>query len=274
MKSAAAFAALLAGLTSARDTISRTTEDTEELRKVEFHWDPQTYEAWGPYGGRQAFVHVVHVDPIDSVEKSYVMGGRTAIGIAGDIWASPDRVKWGEVILSEPAWPGRYLFGGSSLGDRIVVMGGMAGGGLGLTNDVWESSDGARTWRQLRGKTPASDATMWSPRMFFSTAIHNGDLYLSGGNANAQYLDDIWRGDGRDLSQWTRLDVPGDGTNKPVARAGHGFISYGGHILLMGGLDLTRLYNDVWEYDADRSEFTQVRSPPLTYLRRWVFGSL
>ena len=122
-----------------------------------------------------------------------------ARSLKNDVWWSADGTQWNRATDSAQ-WSPRAYHQAAVLGERIYVFG---GGNYVPTyharNDVWSSADGVH-W------TCETDAAPWHPRLWFSSAVYRGRIWVLGGWARGQdNFDDVWHStDGRD---WRRLDT-------------------------------------------------------------------
>ncbi|MDX9982104.1 MAG: hypothetical protein RBU25_18930, partial [Lentisphaeria bacterium] len=117
------------------------------------------------------------------------------------VWSSPDGVAW-TLLATEPdpwiplpdgvvAAPFGPLqkFGFTTFDGELVLLGGENWRLSQTTNDVWSSPDG-QAWTRT---APASRAH-WDPRKNPATAVHNGKLFLVGGeSAVSAVLGDVWQ---------------------------------------------------------------------------------
>ena len=126
-----------------------------------------------------------------------------------------------------------------------VIGGDIYDGG---TPDVWRSADG-NVWERLTASAP------WGPRVLHMVGVYQGDLYVAGGQTDANdresALSDVWRSsDGG--STWERLE------DAPWAPRGmvYGLVEHEGYLWLAGGGtydDSERsYYSDVWRFDGEQ----------------------
>lgn len=117
-----------------------------------------------------------------------------------NVWSSPDGIAWTllakepdpfmplpDGVVPAPFGP-LHKFGFTTFDGELVLLGG-ENWRLGQTmNEVWSSPDG-QAWTRT---APASRAH-WSPRRNPPTAVHNGKLFLVGGESPASaVLGDVW----------------------------------------------------------------------------------
>jgi N-acetylneuraminic acid mutarotase len=129
------------------------------------------------------------------------------------------------------------------VGDRIVIVGGQAGGRLVDTTDVFD------------GKQWSSGANIPTPREHLA-AVSDGDhVYALGGRAlssdkNSPALE---RYDPA-TDRWQRLP------DMPTARGGLGAAIVGGHLLAVGGESPTRALGEVESYNLARKAWSTAPS--------------
>ncbi len=106
-------------------------------------------------------------------------------------------------------------------------------------------------WREL---APAPGAVSPPARYDHSLVTDGTHLYLFGGHG-PDVLADFWTYDIAS-NTWTEISAFG-----PQARYGHNAIWDSGRnvLVLFGGQDETKFYDDVWEFDPAQSLWTQVR---------------
>ncbi|MFM7252922.1 MAG: hypothetical protein ACKO27_07635 [Ilumatobacteraceae bacterium] len=140
----------------------------------------------------------------------YVIGGQDfgfpASNFYNDVWRSADGVTWERMTEAAP-WVGRAGLMAASFGDAIYVFGGSrnddsaiigpTGPAREYFNDVWRSTDGGATWEEVAAAAP------WPARAGGAVAVHEGALYLLGGEVgficqpfpgcDPPYFNDVWR---------------------------------------------------------------------------------
>lgn len=104
--------------------------------------------------------------------EDYYFGDEKSL--KNDVWSSADGKQW-RLETANAGWPPRAYHQAAVLNGRIYVFG---GGNYvpayHAKNDVWSSSDGVR-W------TCETKAAGWSPRLWFSTAVYRGRMWVLGG---------------------------------------------------------------------------------------------
>ncbi len=176
---------------------------------------------------------------------------------SNEVWASPDGRNWALVKPNtfleagfDPAsdWEGRHTAGYAVFRDKLWVIGGDPIQGH-YQNDVWSSVDGAR-W------TRVTDAVPWGPRVLHYTVVHDGRLWVMGGQtlpqfapAEPRFYRDIWSS--RDGRHWEQV-IPDEPCWPQRGMIG-GRAVFGGRMWILGGgtYDLPgvpkrKLYSDVW----------------------------
>ena len=118
--------------------------------------------------------------------------------LRNDVWASADGKDW-TLATADAGWPPRAYHQAVVFNERIYVFGGgNYEPGYIAFNDVWSSADGVG-WKQ---ETPAA---AWPSRLWFSSAVYRGCMWVLGGWSNLPSMNhgDVWYSqNGRD---WTRL---------------------------------------------------------------------
>lgn len=180
---------------------------------------------------RQDFASVVYNDEI------YVIGGYD-VTVRGkndcyreDVYKSADGVDW-TLLTDNAPFKGRRGHRAVVLGGSIYVAGGFYSdeetGARGYKNDVWKSNDGI-TWEEVSIDIP----TPWVPRKDFGMISSNSGIYVFGGfrqldGVGPQYLDDVWKFDGRSWTQLTDATMPG-------GRSAFAYELVGDEIYIQGG---------------------------------------
>lgn len=113
---------------------------------------------------------------------------------------------------------------------------------LHTSNDVWKSSDDGVTWQLLKANSFISEnhpENDWKGRHSAGYVVHNGEIFIVGGDANQGYhIDDVWKS--TDGVNWELVDK-----NPPWApRALHLSFSYNGYIYVIGGQTMPLFVDD------------------------------
>lgn len=137
--------------------------------------------------------------------RMWILGGTTNYyfgdegSLRNDVWSSADGASWRQETAAA-GWRPRAYHQAAVLAGRIYVFG---GGNYVPSyqafNDVWSSDDGV-SWRQ------ETASASWSPRLWFSTAVYRGRIWVLGGWSNHPSTNwgDVWSSaDGR---SWERLE--------------------------------------------------------------------
>ena len=119
--------------------------------------------------------------------KMWVVGGYDGSHFENDVWYSTNGINW-SAATTQAAFAGRYgheciVFNDGS-GSKLWVIGGRTNAGL--TNDVWNSSDGIN-WTQV---APSGGAT-FAPRADFGCVAFNNKLWVMGGSPSGE-ISDVW----------------------------------------------------------------------------------
>ena len=118
--------------------------------------------------------------------------------LKNDVWSSSDGKVWTQETPAA-GWSPRAYHQAVVLNDTLYVFG---GGNYvpkyHALNDVWSSTDG-KTWKQV------TDKAGWSPRLWFSSAVYQGRMWVLGGWSHnpSRNWGDVWHStNGKD---WTQL---------------------------------------------------------------------
>lgn len=179
--------------------------------------------------------------------------------------------EWTEA--PDAPWPGRDGASGVSLNGRFYVLGGWRPE---VTSEVWLTIDG-EAW-DLLGKAP------WSGRHVFGCVVHEGAIWVVGGDGTEAYHSDVWRSP--DGKAWEKI-----AGNCPWGpRALHSAFSFGGALWVMGGQTLPQAipgptvhYADVWRSpdgrawekvldDAPWGPRGMISGAPVLGGRMWLIG--
>jgi len=161
------------------------------------HWDQVTKSAeWSPRVASGAIEFLGKMWILGGTEN-YYFGDETSL--KNDIWMSADGKSWKQIVVSAP-WAPRAYHQVVVLGKRMYVIG---GGDYApqhhAKNDVWSSDDGIH-WVEETGQAP------WSPRIWFSSAIYRGRIWVMGGwSAATGNVGDVWHS--ADGKVWQRLET-------------------------------------------------------------------
>ena len=183
--------------------------------------------ASAPWPGRAAHASVVFDDRI------WILGGAAAPSL-NDVWSSPDGINWNQETAAAP-WSARHGHMAVAHQGQIWVMGGYAAGS-GL-DDVWSSPDGIN-W------SPVLTGASWGPRYGAAAASFNNEIWLMGGTDFALpsmgYYRDVWHS--QDGLTWASSTL----TAPWAARAGMPGVAFDYRLWVIGGIDGSGVYDDVW----------------------------
>jgi photosystem II stability/assembly factor-like uncharacterized protein len=152
---------------------------------------------------------------------------------------------WAQVNVSS-GYPGRYDHGTAVVNGSIILIAGDSLNGTVSTslNDVWSSSDGGVTWKQMTANAG------FIPRKAMMVSVIDGKIIMVGGllqlpNGTHVHGSDVWHStDGG--ATW--VEVTANDTFGP--RADAAMVAINGSLLLMGGeIGPPITYNDVWKSD-------------------------
>ena len=178
-------------------------------------------------------------------------GGSSHVGY-NDVWKSTDGLKWIPVRPNTPnnrdVWEGRHCGGYAVFDNRMWIVGGDP-----LLkhyqNDVWSSTDGVH-WRQ------ATANAEWGKRNMHVTMVHDGKLWVMGGQTVPQFVpgvpeafyNDVWNSS--DGVKWTRVLEHAPWSPRGMIQ---GSVVMHGRMWLLGGGTYDTpdhpkrlFYNEVW----------------------------
>ncbi len=162
------------------------------------HWRQATANAsWSPR---------IAAALVESQERMWILGGTEDYyfgddrSLRNDVWSSADGANWRQETAAA-GWSPRAYHQAAVLNGRIYVF---AGGNYVPTyhvrNDVWSSDDGVH-W------TCETESAPWDPRIWFSTAVYRGRIWVLGGwSKEHDNFDDAWHS--KDGKTWKRLQTP------------------------------------------------------------------
>lgn len=222
------------------------------------------------FAPRAYFQAVVHEGAM------YVIGGQDfgfpSSNFYNDVWRSTDGVTWEQMTAAAP-WVGRaglmaasfgdalYVFGGSRNDDSAII--GPTGPAREYFNDVWRSTDGGATWEEVAAEAP------WPARAGGAVAVHDGALYLLGGEVgficqpfpgcDPPYFNDVWKT--TDGVTWESVADAAAWSPRPGHQCES--VDLGGTptIVCFGGFGQDVNPIDVWA-SADGQVWTQIDSSP------------
>ncbi|MBI3986398.1 MAG: hypothetical protein HY343_05735, partial [Lentisphaerae bacterium] len=163
---------------------------------------------------------------VAAISNSIVLlaGYNNALAIyTNDVWASYNQAtNWTKIVTNAP-WLGRIDGALQAFNGRLVYLGGSA---IGVsTNDVWVSDTAGSTWSKINNAP-------WSKRNQFGSLIHDGKLWVMGGNnsISATLTNDVWWTS--DLTNWVQATTTA-GWNKSRGLAAE---SINGLMYVYGGI--------------------------------------
>jgi hypothetical protein len=199
-------------------------------------WEQATPSAgWSP---RIAAGAVVFKD------KMWILGGTENYyfgdekSLKNDVWSSADGQNWTQAT-ADAGWSPRAYHAAVVHNDRLWVFG---GGNYVPTystaTDVWSSADGVH-WEQVLDKTP------WAPRLWFSSVVYRGRIWVLGGWSNnpSKNWGDVWYS--KDGHDWKEFKSP----TIWKARHEHSAYVFQDKIWVAGGHAMP-LSNEVWSLDV------------------------
>ena len=237
-----------------------SSADGEIWRRDKANTSKDDNVGWSPRQLHQAVAHN---------GRLYVMGGADG-GKTKDVWWSVDGANWQQEADAD--WTGREIHQAVSYKGRMYVLGGQVSGG-GKRNDVWSSADG-ETWERDK----ANDTTGWTARDRHQAVVHNGRMYVLGGQvvSGGGGRNDVWSS--ADGANWSF-----EGNADWDARYFHQAVSHAGRLYVLGGSDRSgnegSVKSDVWSSVDGRSWVrekanTGVSDPGFSWSQRFRHQSL
>lgn len=188
--------------------------------------------------------------------------------------------RWHRKSASSP-WSGRDGAGLLSLNGDLFMLGGWryVAGAAGTNNEVWMMPRGRKTWQRL-------DNAPWAPRHTTVWLVHDGKLWVVGGDMNSGYYQkDVWCGEVyRNRIKWTQVSAVA-----PWAAQGrvlHVGFSFNGKVVILGGQTADQFvgaahkanrpegpyYDDVWSW-SDGAGWAQESAGNAWAPRGLIMGS-
>lgn len=217
---------LMAGATSAAIQVTNDIYRTSDGHD----WELVTASApWPPRINQGTLVH-------DG--RMWVIGGWGGSGVLGDIWHSADGVNWTETTPS--GFTARNRMAVESHSDAMWIFGGNS-----------RPARSADVLRSLSGQhwTQVNPIAAWGARSSHESAVHRGQLWISGGVTSSGLgfasgnKNDVWRSENGvdwDLATADAGFVP---------RFNHRMVSWKDQLWILGGttgVNPLVLFNDVW----------------------------
>lgn len=164
--------------------------------------------------------------------ENYYFGDDTSV--RNDVWSSADGEHW-ELATPHAPWSARAYHQALVHDGKMWVLGG--GNYQPRTwsaNDVWCSEDGVQ-W------TCVTPAAAWRPRMWFSSVLYRGRMWVIGGWSKEQdNFGDVWYS--RDGADWRQLQSK----NIWKSRHEHSAYVFADKLWVAGGFPRPQLSNEVW----------------------------
>ncbi|KAL4208829.1 hypothetical protein AB4K20DRAFT_1912749 [Rhizopus microsporus] len=89
-----------------------------------------------------------------------------------------------------------------------------------------------------------------------SCVMHEGIVYLWGGQRNGHYFNDLFIFDVNSAPRWRQVSYD----LCPEPRAGHISAIYEGKLYIFGGTNGNRLFNDIWSFDLKSGIWTRIEA--------------
>jgi hypothetical protein len=189
---------------------------------------------------RRAHTVLVFVDPADSKEKMWVIGGFTTADV-NSVYCSEDGVTWTQKRADGAAGGFTKCRAHAS----FVYDGKMwVAGGVGV-DDVYYSTNGV-SW------TAATTSAAFGNRYLAGAIVHDGKMWLIGGSTGTPDSKVYYSTDG---ATWTAATTSAAFGN----REGVGAVSYAGKMIIWGGRAAPTYYTSVYS-STDGAAWTQATS--------------
>lgn len=192
----------------------------------------------------------------------YVFGGCDSRACFNDLYVlDADTFYWSRPhVFGDVPSPLRAMTC-TAVGKKLIVFGG--GDGPAYYNDVYVLDTVNFRWSKPRiigDKIP-------SKRRAHTACLYKNGIYMFGGGDGIRALNDIWRLDVSDMNKmsWRLVSGGGDKTSagepKPKPRGYHTTNVVGGKLIIYGGSDGGKCFDDVWVYDIDGQAWHSVNIP-------------
>ena len=213
-----------------------------------------------PFGNRYGHAAVSFRD------KLWVIGGKTGDTFPGDIWSSPDGIRWN--LECDAPFLKRHYHTAVVFHDKTWVIGGLSDAGSGPLNDIWVSAD-LVTWEQVTEHAP------FSPRYGHGAAVFNNVLLVAGGLYDgidgSKTVTDVWSS--ANGTNWERcaesVDFPPDRFMT--------FLTYDDRLWALGGYcsgaSGDSVFSDIL-YTSDSREWTRITKKSTNSDKYYVAGAV
>lgn len=160
--------------------------------------------------------------------KLWVIAGNDGVN-KNDVWSSSDGGNTWDEMTSAANFSPPYLHTSVVYDGKIWVF-----GADGITNDVWNSTDGIN-W------TEVTSSPQFSARYGYSSVIFDNKMWVIGGTDDGDiYKNDVWSS--TDGVNWTEAT-----SAAPFAgRSDFGLVVFNNKIWVIGGYDDGSSRNDIW----------------------------
>lgn len=199
-----------------------------------------------------------------------------------EVWSSHDGVTWKRLLAHNPdppmrganaRWRRRHTAGWIVHNNKLFTIGGDQYIPVNdcFYGDVWCSTDGVK-WRQKVRRAKPFRVPNTKGRMLHSVGTYNGKLWLFGGHAAifgagpaslvpSSALNDLWCS-GDEGVTWMKKAVSSPSRPSPRGMI-YNLVEWKGYLWLCGGglydpTDNRTSFNDVWRYDEDSDQWTEV----------------
>src|SRR5690606_9061923 len=174
----------LDGHSASRQVWSTTNGSQWELETDRASWTPRLAAAVVVFKGKIWLL---------GGTENYYFGDKKSL--KNDVWYSSNGKDW-QLATANAGWPPRAYHQAAVLNGKIYVFGGgNYDPGYFALNDVWSSEDGIH-WTKLL------DAAPWHERLWFSSAVYRGRIWVMAGwsNGPSKNWSDVWYS--KDGKEW------------------------------------------------------------------------
>jgi N-acetylneuraminic acid mutarotase len=239
---ATAHATYLSGLQKMSAAIDRLVEAMRE--------DLSTQKASGTLAAVAALLKVIEDENESMTAAEETL--RTALGVE-----MPPGLPNTWLDLSPSALPVGCFYSPMALDPRTGAF--ILFGGQPPSANTWAYDPEANTWEDLQppGSPPYRDTYAMTYASVGGKAILFGGGVFPSGDEDMKLFNDTWSYDPA-ANVWTDLK-PAGAVPSPRALASMVYDPMGKKVILFGGMDNTRGYNDTWSYDPATNKWTKLK---------------
>ncbi|MHA2247184.1 MAG: Kelch repeat-containing protein [Candidatus Hodarchaeales archaeon] len=189
--------------------------------------------------------------------KVILFSGWTSGGLRDDTWAYDLTTNnWTNMNpITKPSTRNKHSMVYDTNSDKIVLFGGNSGWtSASPLNDTWVYDFATNNWTQMNPVTKP-DARYGHSMAY---AANSDKIVLYGGYNGTTYFNDTWIYDFA-TNNWTQMNP----VIAPSAIHGHSmaYATNSGKVMLFGGRDSPRYYDDTWAYDLNTNSWAVIVPP-------------